>query len=241
MKPEVNAHNLLLHLLAETGLIGTGLALGGLAGWAVRVARDSHRGIGSGRAWTIAIVGIELVHSAVEFPLWNAEFLGLAAIAGGMSDPRRHAFRSTALARVLLLGVAVSGGATLFSTIDVHERLHREAAPAGSQSIEKLRRSLLRPYVDTGIALSMPLTREQLQAKLEFNEAVMHRWPVAPIVQRQIVYLAMAGRDDESFELLRHMRDLEPETLDELRALVARIPLNVLPLISPLRTRIEQE
>src|SRR5713101_6067360 len=65
-------HSLPLHLLAETGLVGTMLVLGGLSVWGWRAARSYWRDGQLASWWFIAAVGIEMIHSLTEFPLWNA-------------------------------------------------------------------------------------------------------------------------------------------------------------------------
>src|SRR3989475_5361711 len=78
-------HNLPLHLLAETGLVGTVLVLGGLCVWGWQAVRRywTDRQVAS---WVIiAAVGIEMIHSLTEFPLWSAHFLGATALLMGIS------------------------------------------------------------------------------------------------------------------------------------------------------------
>ena len=79
-----SAHNLVLHLLAETGLFGTAILLSGLALWAWGVARSWRSEPNSTTAWVVAVVGIEVVHSMVEFPLWSAHFLALTVLVMGI-------------------------------------------------------------------------------------------------------------------------------------------------------------
>src|SRR5216684_1311285 len=76
-------HNLPLHLLAETGLAGAVLVLGGLGVWGWQAARRYWTDRQVASWWIIAAVGIEMIHSLTEFPLWNAHFLGLTALLMG--------------------------------------------------------------------------------------------------------------------------------------------------------------
>src|SRR5438093_1914432 len=92
-------HNLPLHLLAGTGLVGTVLVLGGLSVWGWQAARRYWTGREVASWWIIAAVGIEMIHSLTEFPLWNAHFLGVTALlmgAGARLETRSLAVSRTA-------------------------------------------------------------------------------------------------------------------------------------------------
>lgn len=69
-------HNLVLQLWMEGGLAGLGIALGLYAAlaWGWWRARSAET------LFAAALLTVLLVHSLVEFPLWNLPFLGIAAI-----------------------------------------------------------------------------------------------------------------------------------------------------------------
>jgi hypothetical protein len=237
MLPETNAHNLILHLLAETGLVGAALVLIALGPWLWRACVAVWRpGGGAGMAWVLAVVGVELVHSLVEYPLWNVEFLGLAALVAGLGSERCLAWRLIAMGRVIAVGGALIGALFLARTAQAFALLERTwFAVASPAEITRARASLLRPYVDLGIAQQVVLTRADLGTKLAFNTNVVRTWPIAPVVMRQVVLLAMADRDAEAEPYVHHLLRLNPAYRDELRTIVEGVPEQDLPASSALR------
>ena len=79
-----SAHNMPLQLLAETGVLGAFLALGSVCTWCWKAGRRYFATAQAAMWWVIAAVGIELIHSMVEFPLWSAHFLGVTALLMGL-------------------------------------------------------------------------------------------------------------------------------------------------------------
>ncbi len=248
----VNAHNILLHFLAESGLIGALILVLGVAFWLARSLSDLAHNPLLPKALAIAIVGVEFAHSTVEFPLWNAEYLGLAALMMGMSDPKKKQLSSAKAYIAMTVAVVVFGGALLALTIRdyVDRRALQHAvsskAPgdlqvqADKQRIaRRMEHSILHPYFDLSMAFSIQLTSEDLERKINFTERVMHFWPSRWLIQNQIVLLALAGREQESLALLEHLAKLQPWTNNDLRNTLDGIPFTEMPEDSPLRLRVE--
>ena len=105
----------------------------------------------------------------------------------------------------------------------------------GPSEVREMRRSLLVPFVDIGLALAIPLDGKDLSIKLSFSEKVVHYWPTAALVHRHIVLLAQAGRDAEGLSLLARVSKMVPDSIPELRQLVESIPTEALSGASPLR------
>src|SRR5258708_14314007 len=78
-------HNIPLHLLAETCLVGPLLVLGGLCVWGVQAARRYVTGRQGASWWIIAAGGIEMIPSLPAFPVWSAHSLGVLAPLFGTS------------------------------------------------------------------------------------------------------------------------------------------------------------
>lgn len=83
-----HCHNLILQLLAETGLLGTAVVVAGL-GWVFlpffcKQQADVHSLL------VVLLAMVLLLHSMVEYPLWYMSFLGLFAVLLGLSPARRY-------------------------------------------------------------------------------------------------------------------------------------------------------
>lgn len=80
---ERHAHNAALQLLAETGVVGTGILFAGFVAWARRVEWNKMGRSATARALAslLLIVGI---YSCAEFPLWHAQLLVLTAAVMGI-------------------------------------------------------------------------------------------------------------------------------------------------------------
>jgi hypothetical protein len=108
------------------------------------------------------------------------------------------------------------------------------------QSVERLRKSLLAPYVEVSMALALPVSRDNVEARIRFMDRPLHFWPTADIVQKQIALLAMAGRDDEALELIGSLARLQPSYLSELNGKLEGISTDDIPVNSPVRRRVRE-
>lgn len=77
-----NAHNLVLHLLAETGFTTTFLVLAPIA-W-VLWKRPPWRMVDVNAQWAWMLIAVMVVHSLLEYPLWYMNFLIPTAFAFGV-------------------------------------------------------------------------------------------------------------------------------------------------------------
>ena len=123
-----NAHNIALHLLAETGVIGAGLALVPLLIW----LRQNGIVPRAANGWLmLALLAVLVIHSLLEYPLWYAYFLGIAALLLGSAPTRafvpKHARRGPLLAWALVL-IGMFNLVTLWLDYRDFERVFRRAA-----------------------------------------------------------------------------------------------------------------
>jgi O-antigen ligase len=237
---ERNAHNIMLQLLAETGLFGAVFVLVTLGLWfwrALSTPPDMHRW------WIVAVAGIVVLHSFLEYPLWYAHFLGPFALLLGLGETRPVVPQRARLVWLVLVGVVVLGAAVLGSLVHgfvelrrwiylVPEEALRDPAVVTRQqeAVVRLQPTLLGPYVDLPLAGTIRLDRENIEAKLAFNERVLRFAPIAPVVLRHVALLALAGREDEAKKLLDVAAVVYPADLAPFAADLQRLAGQGLPV-----------
>ncbi|MCW3481741.1 Wzy polymerase domain-containing protein [Neisseriaceae bacterium JH1-16] len=110
-----NAHNLVLQLLAEVGLVGTLITLGGFV-WALwpyfsRPARPEG-------ALPLAMLSVTLLHSLLEYPLWYLYFLAVLVMAVALAPQPE----SRARGYLVPLGSAVLAVALTVLSVQGYQR-----------------------------------------------------------------------------------------------------------------------
>jgi O-antigen ligase len=226
-----HAHNVLLDLLAETGLLGALCVLVPLALW-LRWISWSKPDLDTG--WILTLIAIQAAHSMVEYPLWHANFLGLTAVLlGAAPQPlvalRFSRFRQAALGLVLAAGVAVLG--MVFSDYRNFERWTRQAEgsqrrnePLSEAQVKDFAgqraTSLFAGYYDLLASELLVLDREDLDAKLGLNTYALRFAPIPDAVFRQAVLLSLKGEHESAGRVLSRLATMYPKTLhDHLRRL----------------------
>jgi len=221
-------HNLALHLLAETGVAGAMLVLGGLGVWGWQAARRywTERQVASW--WILAAVGIEMIHSLTEFPLWSAHFLGVTALLMGAGA--RLQTDSPAVSRTgwiapaaICASLSLALGITLrdYMRLDVTRitgtsvtltapaQAHRDA-----ETMRELTHGLMAPLAELWIVLGAPLDRGDLADKLAMSGRVARYWPAHAVVVRRAVFLALDGKAEKARSLLARALQTFPHRLD---------------------------
>ena len=204
-----HAHNLVLQVMAEFGLVG----LSFLAGFAVLWTAGLLRQPRTPAHWWLWTIGLVLtIHSMVEYPLWYAFFLGVAAIALGLGEARTLESRlgqGRRLGRVTLVGLLGLGWIVciglyrdylvLENLLTFRYRFFDATPDIGNQVKAPLlsisRASLLTPYVDLGLMRTIGVNQERLADKLMLNAAVMRLFPFEDVAYRQAMLLALKGEE----------------------------------------------
>ena len=209
-----NAHNVLLHLLAEFGLPGALVLIAAAGLWLLPYLREwwfrqpvAQGADGVYRWWLLALVSVLVLHSLIEYPLWYAYFLGLFALLVGAGDAVVWRFRpaSSSLKRIAPVSVIVAGVVMLWVLGNVFAD-YRRVEQLGVQSasgrgnreavIEAARisqTSLFGHLVELGLSRTIALDQQALEAKLELNGRVLRAFPAPDVAFRQSALYALHG------------------------------------------------
>jgi len=222
-----NAHDLLLQLLAETGLVGTVPAVLVALAWLWRALRGWMR---AGRAapqapsplpltaWMgVAFIGL---HSLVEYPLWYLYFLWIFAFLagwmeagdGGQATPLAAA-RAPELPRAAALPAAALAIALVIKALADYaltNAAYAEPAEQAQQAIARAERGDLffRPLIGfartSGLAIRADDSTATLQLDLAAIDRVSHAYGDPNLLLRRIVLLSRLGNAPAALALARY-------------------------------------
>ena len=218
-------HNLLLQLLAETGALGAFLALAGLCAWCWQTGRRCFAAPQPAVWWVIAAVGIELIHSMFEFPLWNAHFLGVTALVMGLGTvPGAYSKTASRLSRTMAAAICAALGIALALLLRDYVRLDATritgtsitvASAADSARDGAVMRALthgpLAPTAELWIFLGAALDRAELADRIRMSERVARYFPSNAVIVRRAVLLAFDGQAVKARGLLAHALQSFPQ------------------------------
>ena len=244
--PFNHAHNIVLHLLAETGLAGLLLIAAAALLWLRGLRRAA---IDLPHWWLAVLIGVIALHSLVEHPLWYAYFLGMAAVALGLlanGDFRPRLERAgPPIAAVLVVAGAVYA-VSLLDNYRQFERLFARggAAPGTAEfnaSVGRAHREpALAPYAELAIATAMVLDAERVREKVAINGRVMRFAPISSVVYRHAILLALAGDGAGAERQLGRAASVYPHdlpaTMRLLDEVALRHPSELAPLIKSAAT-----
>ncbi len=239
--PFNHAHNIVLHLLAETGLAGTLLVAGAALAWLWGLRRAK---VDLAHWWVLALLGVIAVHSVLEHPLWYSYFLGIAAVALGLVAGGHLTLRLERAGPPLMMLLLAAGTLYAVSLVQNYRDFERlfeaggvkpETSEFASAVSRAHREPLLEPYAELAIATAMGLGAERLREKREINSRVMRFAPIAGVVYRQAILLALQGDREASAREFARAASVYPgeleATLKILREEAARHPAELTPLL----------
>ena len=200
--------------------------------------------------WIIAAVGIESIHSMVEFPLWNTHFLGVTALLMGLGmrpgTSSRTASRftyaaaaGTCVALMLAMAMLLKDYVQLNATSSIETPLTRAGAAEAARDATVLRsltRGPLAPAAEYWIILGAKLDRRDLSERLSMSERALRYYPSNALIVRRAIFLAFDGQAAAAHELLAKAMYTFPkrctETIGILTQALAADPAAIEPLLA---------
>lgn len=234
-----HAHNIALHLLAEFG--AAALPLLAWAGYCFLIAL---RNIASPTQWwLVALLAVLGIHSLLEYPLWYAHFLGVAAVLLALADPKpyRLAIPPASQQRLSVLFMALGTLALAmlwFGYVAIEQMALAWRSERTPQTVSLIRHNLgaaqaatfLEPQLDAFLA-GLPVEvkeQEALDQRVALSAKVMRQMTNATIVYRHAAWLWLAGQKAESLALLDQAARAYPasraQNVAELRRMVTSYP-----------------
>lgn len=203
----MNAHNIILDLLAKIGLIGLMAVLVPFLGL-IRLIWQ--RAKGGDQLFLWAIVAVMAIHSMLEFPLHYLYFLLPFAFALGYLDVRSLRFPSGNM--VWLLAVLVSMGIfliipALWGDYRKVEGLYyyKNAAATAMEDYKNNPSIFLTPYATLAIAINSSLTAEMAPLQTALERQAAQFYPGPGPVQLYALALALQGKNDEAVIQVRRL------------------------------------
>ena len=205
----MNAHNIVLDLLAKVGIAGLLVVALPFLGLFLAVHK---RPVTPELAFLYAVILVMAAHSMLEYPLHYLYFLLPFAFALGYVDERRLRFPSSSMALLLTGVVAVCCAvltARLWRDYQSVERLYYspEGAAAELQRYQRSGQLLLLPYGNLAIANNAAMTREMAPVMAAIERQAVQFYPGAGTVQRWAVALAFQGKTDEAIIQVRRLHN----------------------------------
>ena len=216
-----HAHNLFVQLLAEFGFSAPLLVIGLSVFWWIGFIRQAWT---PAHWWIASVLLVIAVHSQLEYPLWYAFFLGIAALVLGLGSATGLRPRTSALGRLLIALCLLLGTLTLSTLGNDYRQLEHtlnaqlqtgEARPSWKKTLESLAQlhkdSLFSHYVALSYAYQLSVDKEALKGKITVCELAIRVSPVDLIVFKRAYLLALDGRMDDARSALRSAMVNYPE------------------------------
>lgn len=199
-----NSHDIVIDLLAKTGLVGLGIVLIGLLAWLWRVLRARHT---AERVFGLALIGVLLMHALVEYPQQYMFFLLPAMFVFGILETKPLAFVPGRIALGLQLAVVLGGLAALAPIYRDYARA--EVLYYGAHPAEEYRAApsvLFGAWGEYGMATLLPIDSNDLQTKLDMHAKALALLPGETVLRRYAALLALDGKQDQAFDTVERLK-----------------------------------
>ncbi len=206
-----HSHNLILQLLAETGLLGTAVVVVGLCWAFLPFFRKEQANAHS--LLVVLLAMVLLLHSMVEYPLWYMTFLSLFAVLLGLSPARRYTLAiRLSMRRVLTWGFCALLLWQSLAGLQAYSKLANWYMPGPNAQLNMMRaeeiwhiaRNPLWTYeADMVLANYLVVDKQQLQEKRALFERLTEYRPHAGMLINVAILRALDGDRAAAEQALR--------------------------------------
>jgi O-antigen ligase len=207
-----NSHNVVIDLLAKTGVIGLAIVVVGLALWVARTVRGSHR---VERVFGMTLLAVMLMHALVEYPQQYMFFLMPAWFVIGLLDTAPLRWVPAAASRVVQGALVLLGLVALYPVYRDYARA--EVLYYGSSPYEQYRAdpsTIFGAWGEYGLATLLPLDKDDISTKLAMHRQAMALLPGETVVRRYAVLQALAGDTDGALDTMHRLKIFADELKD---------------------------
>jgi O-antigen ligase len=235
-----NAHNIVMQTAAEMGLAGLLILFGTLTLWIRQLRAAPHTAY---HWWGGGVLAVLAIHSLLEYPLWYAYFLGVAALTLGVLDGTTYRLELRNVGRLSVASIWLLGVLSLWQVWQDYRYLEEVTSPQRAPAkvndyfnelMAAHGQALLQPYVEVAMS-SLMEGRENLAGMRELNESVMHFVPIRSVVYREVWMLALSGEQAAAQLQLERAIWAFPEgfpaALDRLRSFAQKDPAHFAALL----------
>jgi O-antigen ligase len=225
-----NAHNLVFQLAAETGIAGLLALFASLGVWLYGLRRTP---LSAAHWWGYSALGVLAIHSLLEYPLWYAYFLAIAAILLGAFDETHYRLELRNAGRLVLAMILLLGLLSLIQLRSGYQQLKgtlalRSDSANAAETFPLIRnglvavegKQLLSPYAELYIFSYTEVNADHIKQKLALGSSLMHFVPIATVVYRQAFFLAQDGQLAQAKLLLEQAIWSYPGNVDAHQLLV---------------------
>jgi len=203
----MNAHNIVLDLLAKAGVAGLLAVLVPLA-W---LALDLRKRLRSPEvAFLSAMIAVMVVHSLLEYPLHYVFFLFPFAFILGLLDSKTLRFPSPPVAWGFS-GVVVVLGALLLVRLWADYRVLERLYFVSGARIESTGHPggpvLLTPYATLVTAMNASVTEQTARSLVKLERQAVQFYPASSTIQRYALALAFEGKTEEAVIQVRRLHN----------------------------------
>ncbi|WP_439890209.1 Wzy polymerase domain-containing protein [Ralstonia sp. 25C] len=203
----MNAHNIVLDLLAKAGMAGLLAVLVPLAWWSLELPKRLRS---PEVAFLSAVIAVMVVHSLLEYPLHYVFFLFPFAFVLGLLDNRTLRFPSPPVAWGFS-GVIVVLGAVLlvrlWADYRVLERLYFVPGARIESAGHPGSPVLLTPYATLVTAMNASVTEQTAPLLMKLERQAVQFYPASSTIQRYALALAFQGKNEEAVIQVRRLHN----------------------------------